>query len=182
MKGNNEDSSIYSGPISSASRTKIYVNFAHQTHNLCAIKNIIQACQKLQFVNKYTIRNILKKFWMNILVCLNDLILYVPVNTFSVMSGWFFMGWTSSKQVLMCLGQTHNADGGIPESSLVLSQALYDKATVHPPWNSFGRSSPSVDLKRLAVSNWQNINNYVHVARKCLQSAWIVTVWIVTVW
>ena len=58
-----------------------------------------------------------------------------------------------------------DADGGIPGSSLVSSQALYDKATVHPPWNAFGRSSPSVDLKRLAVSNWQNINNYVrHVA------------------
>ena len=34
--------------------------------------------------------------------------------------------------------------------------------------NTFGRSSSSVDLKRLAVSNWQNINNYVHVAQQCL--------------
>ena len=34
--------------------------------------------------------------------------------------------------------------------------------------NTFGRSSSSVDLKRLAVSKWQNINDYVHVARKCL--------------
>ena len=34
--------------------------------------------------------------------------------------------------------------------------------------NAFGRSSSSVDLLRLAVSNWQNINNYVHVERKCL--------------
>ena len=109
MKGNNEDSFVYSGPISSASRTKIYVNFAHQTQNLCAIKNIIKACQKLQFVNKYRLGTFLKQFWMKILVCLLDLILYVPVNTFSVMSGWFFMGGTSSKQVLMCLGQTHNA-------------------------------------------------------------------------
>ena len=108
-EGNNEDSFVYSGPISSASRTKIYVNFAHQTHNLCAIKNIIKACQKLQFVSKYTLGTFLKKFWMKILVCLLDLILYVPVNTFSVMSGWFFMGWTSSKQVFMCLRQTHNA-------------------------------------------------------------------------
>ena len=39
-------------------------------------------------------------------------------------------GLNSSKQVLMCLGQTHNADGGIPGSSLVSSQALYDKSTV----------------------------------------------------
>ena len=43
--------------------------------------------------------------------------------------------------------------------------------------NTFGRFSSSVDLKRLAVSYWQNINNYVHVARQCLLLAWIVTVW-----
>ena len=30
--------------------------------------------------------------------------------------------------------------------------------------NVFGRSYSSVDLERLAVSNWQTINNYVHVA------------------
>ena len=42
------------------------------------------------------------------LVCLLDFIFYVSVNTFSVMLGLFFMGCTSSKQVLMCLGQTHN--------------------------------------------------------------------------
>ena len=108
MKGNNEDRFVYSGPISSASRTKIYVNFAHQTHNLCAIKNIIKSLSKLQFVNKYMLGTFLS-FWMKILVCLLDLILYVPVNTFPVMSGWFFMGWTSSKQVLMWLGQIHNA-------------------------------------------------------------------------
>ena len=36
--------------------------------------------------------HILKFVWMKVLVCLLDLILYVPVNTFSVMSGWFFMG------------------------------------------------------------------------------------------
>ena len=109
MKGNNDDSFVYSGSISSASRTKIYVNFAHQTHNLCAIENIIKACQKLQFVSKYMLGTFLNLFWMKILVCLLDLIPYIPVNTFSVMSGWFFMGWTSSKQVSMCLGQTHNA-------------------------------------------------------------------------
>ena len=109
MKGNNEDSFVHSGPISSASRTKIYVNFAHQTHNLCAIKNIIKDGQKLQFVIKYTLGTFLNFFWIKILVCLLDLILYVPVNTVSVISRWFFMGCTSSKQVLMCLGQTHNA-------------------------------------------------------------------------
>ena len=38
-----------------------------------------------------------------------DLILYVPVNNLSVMSGWAFLGWTSTKQGLMCLAQGHNA-------------------------------------------------------------------------
>ena len=38
-----------------------------------------------------------------------DLILYVPVNSFSVMSGRFFLGRTSTKQGIMCLAQGHNA-------------------------------------------------------------------------
>ena len=37
-----------------------------------------------------------------------DLILNVPVNNFSVMSGRVFMGWTSTKQGLMWLAQGHN--------------------------------------------------------------------------
>ena len=41
--------------------------------------------------------------------CLFDLILYFPVNNFSVMSGWVFLGWTSTKQGFMCLAQGHNA-------------------------------------------------------------------------
>ena len=36
-----------------------------------------------------------------------DLILYVPVNIFSVMSGRVFLGWTSTKQGLTCLAQGH---------------------------------------------------------------------------
>ena len=38
-----------------------------------------------------------------------DLILYVPVNNFSVMVGRVFLGWTSTKQGLMFLTQGHNA-------------------------------------------------------------------------
>ena len=37
-----------------------------------------------------------------------DLILYVPVNNFSVMLGRVFLGSTSTKQGLMCLAQGHN--------------------------------------------------------------------------
>ena len=33
---------------------------------------------------------------------------YVPVNYLSVMSGRVFLGWTSTKQGLMCLAQGHN--------------------------------------------------------------------------
>ena len=43
---------------------------------------------------------------MHLLFCL---ILYVPVNSFSVVSGWVFLGWTSTKLGLMCLAQGHNA-------------------------------------------------------------------------
>ena len=38
-----------------------------------------------------------------------DLILYVPVNNSSVMSGQVFLGWTSTKQGLIGLAQGHNA-------------------------------------------------------------------------
>ena len=38
-----------------------------------------------------------------------DLILNVPVNKLSVMSGRVFLGWTSTKQGLMCLAQGQNA-------------------------------------------------------------------------
>ena len=37
------------------------------------------------------------------------LILYIPVNNFSVMSGWVFLGLTSTKQRIKCLAQGHSA-------------------------------------------------------------------------
>ena len=40
-------------------------------------------------------------------VALFDLILYVQVNNFSVMLGQLFLGWTCTKQRLMCLAQRH---------------------------------------------------------------------------
>ena len=49
--------------------------------------------------------------WLKIkLEYLFDLILYIPVNNFSVicMSGQVFLSWTSTKQGLMCLAQGHN--------------------------------------------------------------------------
>ena len=40
--------------------------------------------------------------------CLFDLILYAPVNSFSDMSGRVFLGWTRTKQGLICLAEGHN--------------------------------------------------------------------------
>ena len=49
---------------------------------------------------------------LHLLLCLFVfvcLILYVPVNNLSVTSGQVYLGWTSTKQGLMCLAQGHNA-------------------------------------------------------------------------
>ena len=43
------------------------------------------------------------------MICLFDLILYIPVNNLSVTSGQVFLGLTSSKLGLMCFAQGHNA-------------------------------------------------------------------------
>ena len=52
-------------------------------------------------------RSVLAKSFCKILI-LFDLILYVPVNNFSVMLRQIFLGWTSTKQKLMCLVQGNN--------------------------------------------------------------------------
>ena len=57
-------------------------------------KNIVRA-QKLPLVQKVFF------VWY-------DLILYVPVNMFSHLSGQVFLGWTSAKQRIKCLAQGHN--------------------------------------------------------------------------
>ena len=60
------------------------------------------------------------------------LILYVLVNNFSVMSGWVFLGWTSTKQRIKCLAQGHNAvpsGEAITPNPSISSQALYHWAT-----------------------------------------------------
>ena len=62
-----------------------------------------------------------------------DLILYIPVNKFSVMSGWVFMGLTIAKQGLMCLAHGYNAVSPArlePAAFRSPNQALYHCATV----------------------------------------------------
>ena len=53
--------------------------------------------------------------WVKILICeIFDevisfgLVLYVPLDNFSVMSGLVFLGLTSTKQRIKCLAQAHN--------------------------------------------------------------------------
>ena len=46
---------------------------------------------------------------MQRIICLFDLMLYLPINNFSVMSGWIFLGGTNTKQWIKCLAQGHNA-------------------------------------------------------------------------
>ena len=46
--------------------------------------------------------------YFSLFVCLFDLVLYVPVNNFSIMTGPVFLCCTSTEQGLMCLAQGHN--------------------------------------------------------------------------
>ena len=58
-----------------------------------------------------------------------DLILYVSVNIFSVMSGQVFLGLTSAKQGLMCLAQGHNAVTPLRLEPSFSNQALHHWVT-----------------------------------------------------
>ena len=63
------------------------------------------------------------------------LILYVPVNIYSVMLGRVFLGWTSTKQVVLCLAQgTQHGEAGEARtrSLLISSQKLYHLDTALP--------------------------------------------------
>ena len=68
------------------------------THMLLALKT--------STTTKYTAFDLLSALW----ACLFVLMLYVPVNIFSVTSGHFpvFLGWTSTTQRMKSLGQGHN--------------------------------------------------------------------------
>ena len=66
------------------------------------------------------------------MICLFDLIINVPVNIFSVMSGWVFLGLTSTKQRIKCLAQGHNA---VPPVRLepAAPQSRIKHSTTEPP-------------------------------------------------
>ena len=73
--------------------------------------------------------------WLAIGFSFFDLILYVPVNNFSVMWGHVFLGWTSTKQELTCLAQTTQcSDAGEARTRnlSISSEALSHWATALP--------------------------------------------------
>ena len=57
--------------------------------------------QKCDIVDTFTVKGVQSR--------LTGLILYVPVNTFSVMTGRVFPGLSSTKKRIKCLAQGHNA-------------------------------------------------------------------------
>ena len=59
----------------------------------------------------YTMHYRVKAKLFLILICLHVLLLYVPINNFSVMSGHLsvFLGYTSTQQRIKCLVQGHRA-------------------------------------------------------------------------
>ena len=61
-----------------------------------------------------------------------DLILYVPVNNLSVMSGRVFLGWTCTKLGLMCLPQGHNAVTPVRLEPVALRSRVKHWATALP--------------------------------------------------
>ena len=78
-------------------------HFGNLRYSFLAIKNnlwYITVCLKFKWC--------LSLVWL-CYICLFDLILYIPVNNQSVMSGRVFLGWTNTKLGLMCLAQGHNA-------------------------------------------------------------------------
>ena len=82
--------------------------------------------------------NIFRKTWtmtfkLHWFIILFDLILYVPVNNFSVMSGQVFLGWTSTKQGLMCLLKDTMQWRGWG-SNLISSQAFCHCASLSATW------------------------------------------------
>ena len=63
--------------------------------------------------------------------------LNVPVNNFSVMLGRVFVGWSSTKQGLMCLAQGHNAVMlvRLKPTILGLQSSILPLSHCAPPWD-----------------------------------------------
>ena len=69
------------------------------------------------------------------MICLFNLILNVPVNSFSVISGWVSLGCGSTKQRIMLLAQRHNV---VPPVRLdhTFPRSPVKHSTTEPPRSS----------------------------------------------
>ena len=89
------------------------------------------------------------------------LILYVSVNNISVLSGWVFLGWTSTKQGLMCLAQGHNAGKSCCCCVLCLAKVIWRRGyglKFHPTdwWSRELNLRPLVyKASHLSTTQWQ---------------------------
>ena len=105
-----------------------------------------------------------------------DLILYLPINNFSVMLGQVFLRWTSTKQRLICLAQRHNAvtpvrlatprspvkhSTTVSHCALIASDFIIDKDLLHERKNS-------VDPDQLASleASWPASTLFLKKAKK----------------
>ena len=59
-----------------------------------------------------------------------ELILYTPFNNFSVISGRVFLGKTSTKQIVMCFAQGHNALNAVVPVRLKLESLGLESSTL----------------------------------------------------
>ena len=102
-----------------------------------------------------------------------DLILYIPFNKFSVISGRVFLGLTSTKQRVMCFAQGHNALNavvpvrlkleslGLESSTLALSHFRFFITTVH--LHMVDVLPYVLNKKKKAYTECSSANMHIHV-------------------
>ena len=80
----------------------------------CLQKQTTQASRVTAFsrLHSQSLNNVNEHAFLTLMLHFLDFfvfILYTPVNNFSVMLGWVFLGLTSTKQRIECLAQEHKA-------------------------------------------------------------------------
>ena len=106
---------------------------------LISSKPTVQTLMKCRIVGHFI--SVFTVCW-NTHFVLFDLILYIPVNNFSAMSGWVFLDWTSTEQGLMCLAQGYNAV--MLEPANPWSRIKYSTTEPLHSYTCFGLSSPQI--------------------------------------
>ena len=109
-------------------------SFEHPKHMLKGMGKKILTLLRWHFCLSIPVVSL--QYWLfpcdDTLFCLFDLILYVPVNNFSFMLGRVFLGWTSTKQGLMCLAQGHNTMMSV-RLQPITPQSWVKHSTTEPP-------------------------------------------------